>query len=314
MILLLEQLLSAFFATLQMLLKTKTLPMKPITTQATPLPRTRLVLGLLGTAEQTSPPGGNETGLLTGGGLARDGRSLTNVLVVTTPVRVIHGVHGNTTSLGPGVALDGELVLRAASLQQGLVGPAATSDNADHATDGALDDLLGAGGELDAGLALIRVVADDGNVVTRGAAERATVAHLLLHVGDDGTLRDGAEGKDVADGEGGVLAGVDKLAGVHALVGDEGLGVQLVAVGIAELDLGQRCATAGVVDDLLNDTTDVSMALGEVEGAELRRRLVKPGVGSEDRAAALPLVANDTTHLDVFPGIVVFVIDVTDQT
>lgn len=115
-VILLEQLLSAFFATLQMLLKTKTLPMKPITTQATPLPRTRLVLGLLGTAEQTSPPGGNETGLLTGGGLARDGRSLTNVLVVTTTVRVIHGVHGNTTSLGPGVALDGELVLRAASL------------------------------------------------------------------------------------------------------------------------------------------------------------------------------------------------------
>lgn len=158
-------------------------------------------------------------------------------------------------------------------------------------------------------------MADDSNVVTGGATKAATVAHLLLDVGDDGTLRDGAEGEDVADGEGGVLAGVDELAGVHALVGDEGLGVDLVAVGVAEDDLGQRRTTAGVVDDLLHDTADVTMALSEVEGAELRRRLVEPfskvlvcvrrvaidfwyfrtGVGSEDRATALPLVANDTT-------------------
>jgi hypothetical protein len=108
--------LSAFFATLQMLLKTKALPRKPITTQSTPLTQRRLVLGLLGTAEQTSPAGGNETSLLTSGSLTADGRGLTDMLVVTTTVGVIHGVHGNTTSLGPGVALDGELVLGATGL------------------------------------------------------------------------------------------------------------------------------------------------------------------------------------------------------
>lgn len=200
--------------------------------------------------------------------------------------------------------------------KEGLVGTSTTGNDTDHATDGALDDLLGARRKLDAGLALVGVVANDGNVVARGTAERTTVANLLLNVGDDSSLRDGAEGEDVADGEGSVLAGVDELAGVHALVGDEGLGVELVAVGVAEDDLGQRSATAGVVDDLLHDTTDVTMTLGEVESAELRRRLVEPfakmlvcgsevcasrwwwfrtGVGSEDRATALPLVANDTT-------------------
>ena len=68
-----------------------------------------LVLGLLGTAEQTRPPGGNETGLLTLCGLAGNGRGFTNVLVVTTTVGVIDGVHGNTTSPGPAVALGSEL-------------------------------------------------------------------------------------------------------------------------------------------------------------------------------------------------------------
>ena len=37
----------------------------------------------------------------------------------------------------------------------------------------------------------------------------------------------------------------------------------------------------------------------EVVGAELGRGLVQAGVGREDRAATLSLVANDTTHGDV---------------
>jgi len=75
-----------------------------------------LILDLLRTTEQTGPPGGNETGLLTLCGVARDGRGLTDMLVVTTTVRVIDWVHGNTTSLWPRVALDGELMLGTGSL------------------------------------------------------------------------------------------------------------------------------------------------------------------------------------------------------
>ena len=47
-----------------------------------------LLLGLLCTTEQTSSAGGNETSLLTLGGVAGDGRGLTDVLVVTTTVRL----------------------------------------------------------------------------------------------------------------------------------------------------------------------------------------------------------------------------------
>jgi hypothetical protein len=52
------------------------------------------------------------------------------------------------------------------------------------------------------------------------------------------------------------------------------------------------------VDDLLHDTPDVAMALGIVEAAELGRGLPQAGVGSEDAAATLTLVANlDVTEL-----------------
>lgn len=152
---------------------------------------------------------------------------------------MVDGVHGNTTSLGPAVALDGELVLGARSLQEGLVGTATTGNDTDHTTRAGVDDLLGTGGQLDTGLALIGVVADDGDVATRGTAESTTVTNLLLDVGDDGTLGHLAEREDVADGEGSLLAGVDELASVHAFVGDEGLGDLLVLVGVTENDLGE---------------------------------------------------------------------------
>merc|ERR1712137_789963 len=272
----------------------------PKTDAATRLPgRKHLVLDLLGTAEQTCPAGGDETSLLTGNGVARDGRGLSDMLVVTTTVGVIDGVHGNTTSTGPAVALGSELVLSTRRLQEGLVGTSTTGDDTDHTTARAGEDLLGTRRELDTGLALIGVVADDGNVVTRGTAERTTVTVLVLDVGQDGTFGDRVEGKDVADGERSVLSGVDELASVHALVCDESLGVVLELVRVAERDAGERSATTGVVDNLLYDTPDVSIALSEVERAELGGVLVQAGVGREDGSATLTLVANYPTHGDV---------------
>jgi hypothetical protein len=256
----------------------------------------RLFLRLLSTTQQTRPPGGNETGLLSLGGVPRDGRGLTDMLVVTTTVRVIDGVHGNTTSLGPAVALDSELVLGTRSLQERLVGTATTGNNADHATGAGVDDLLGTGGELDAGLALVGVVADDGDVVAGGTAQGAAVTDLLLDVGDDGTLGHGAQGQDVADGQGSLLSGVDELASVHAFVGNEGLGHLLESVGVAEDDLGEGGTTTRVVDDVADDTAEVSVALGIVEVAELGRGLVQARVGSEDGSTTLALVANNSTH------------------
>jgi hypothetical protein len=108
-------------------------------------------------------------------------------------------------------------VLGARRLHERFVCTSTTGDDSDHTTAGAGEDLLGAGWELDTGLALVGVVADDGNVVAGGTTERTTVSGLLLDVGEDGTLGDGVEGQDVADGESGVLSGVDELDTVSAM-------------------------------------------------------------------------------------------------
>jgi hypothetical protein len=51
--------------------------------------------------------------------------------------------------------------------------------------------------------------------------------------------------------------------------------VELVSVWVAENDLGEWCAAAGIVDNVLHDTTNVSMALSEIVGAELGWGLVE---------------------------------------
>jgi hypothetical protein len=51
--------------------------------------------------------------------------------------------------------------------------------------------------------------------------------------------------------------------------------VELEAVGVTEDDLGQGGTTTGVVNDVLHDTTNIAVSLGEIEGTELGRGLVE---------------------------------------
>jgi len=53
------------------------------------MPIVPLVLDLLGTTQQTSPPSCDETSLLTSHGVAVDGRGFTNVLVVTLLLKCV---------------------------------------------------------------------------------------------------------------------------------------------------------------------------------------------------------------------------------
>ena len=141
-------------------------------------------------------------------------------------------------------------MLSARRLHEGFVCSASSGDDTNHTTARRRKDLLGARWELDTGLALIRVVADDGDVVARGTTKRTTVGGLVFDVGEDGTLGDGVEREDVADGEGGVLAGVDELARVHALVCDEGLGVVLEPVRLRIYEYCDQLCGCGVTRTL----------------------------------------------------------------
>merc|ERR1719430_2167937 len=159
-------------------------------------------------------------------------------------------------------------MIGAASLQHGLVDPSASSHDSNHGSVGAGDDLLGAGGKLDPGPLGVWVVGDDGGVVAAGPGHLAAVTRLLLEVADDGSLGHEPDGHHVPDSDLGLAAAVHELASVHALGRDEQLLLDLVSVGVPEVDDSEGGAAAGVMDDVLDDALDVAVALGEVSGSE----------------------------------------------
>ena len=117
------------------------------------------------------------------------------------------------------------------------------------------------------------------DIVPARPAQRPTIPGLLLDIRHDRPFRHTPQRQHIPDRQGRILPSIDELTRVHALVRDEGLGPVLEFVGVAEDDFGERGAAAGVVDDLLDDATDVAVAFAVVEGAELGGCLVEAGMG-----------------------------------
>ena len=111
--------------------------------------------------------------------------------MVTTTVRVINWIHGNTTGLWPRVSLQSVLVESTTSLQQWFVNSTTTGNDTDDTSGVGRDDLLGTRWKSDSGLVLLWVVANDNDVVTRSSGNSTSVTWSLLNVGDDGTLWNG---------------------------------------------------------------------------------------------------------------------------
>lgn len=162
--------------------------------------------------------------------------------MVTTTVGVVNGVHSHTTSSGPRVPLSTHSVVLPTSLKEGLVDPTTTSDDTDGSPASGRDSLLGARGQPDSGHTSLGV-ADDGGVVTRGSGERSSVTNLLLDVADNGTFGALADGEDVADVEGSLLAAVDERTGGETLSSEESLLSELVSVRVTE-DNGSKGSTS----------------------------------------------------------------------
>merc|ERR1711963_941471 len=158
------------------------------------------------------------------------------MLMVTTTVGMLDGVHGHTSDLGPAVPLDSVLVVSTASLEHGLVASTATSDHADDGPVLGGVELLDAGGQLDPGSAGVGVVGDDGAVAAGSLGHLAAVAGLLLHGASDGAFRHLSDGQDVTDGKLGLLTAVDKLTSSNTFRGDHDLGPLPVLVRVVEGD------------------------------------------------------------------------------
>ncbi|GMT09040.1 hypothetical protein PFISCL1PPCAC_337, partial [Pristionchus fissidentatus] len=255
-----------------------------------------LLLGLSST-NTSSSAGGDETNLKTGARRSGDGRGVSDMLVVTSSMGMLDGVHGDSSHARPAVTLSLVLVVSTSSLEHGLVGTSSTGDDSYHGAVVGLDDLLGSRRKTDAGFSGVGVVSDDGGVVSGGTGKTSTVSDLLLDVADSSSLGKLSNGENVSDLHLGLSSAIDELSGVHALASNHGALQLLVLVGATELDDGEGSSSSGVMDDILKEALQVSVTLGEVDGTELGGSLAVLVVGLEDTSGSLTLDADSASHL-----------------
>lgn len=254
------------------------------------------LLLLAGTTDKSSSASSNESDLGSGGFVPSASGRVTNVLVVSSSVRMLHRVHRHTSDLRPAVALHAVLVESSSSLKHGLVWASSSSYDSDGGTARVLDLLLGSGWESDSGDMLVLVMRHDSHVGSGGTGHATTVTWLLLDAAHNGSLRHGREGQGVSNAHWGLGSRVEVLSGVDSLSGNEQLVDLLVLVRVTELHTGERSATTGVVDDVLDNSLHGSLLLAKVEATELRSALTLVYVSLKDGTASLTLTTNNTTH------------------
>lgn len=213
----------------------------------------------------------------------------TNVLVVTTSVRMLDWVLSHTSNLWPAITLDSVLVVGVTGLKEGLVGTSTSSNDTNLSTDRRRNGLLTSGRKAKASCAIFVVVSDDNGKCTRSARESTTISRLCLNVTNNSTLGDRRKGQDVTDGQRRFLSAVDELASVHAFGAEQELCVTLVTVSIQKLNLGNRCTSTRIVKNFLDNSTDVTMLLSVIKGSELDSTLTGAYMSLENRGLSLTL-------------------------
>merc|ERR1740125_3764 len=220
--------------------------------------------GFLTTAKTTSTTGSNKTNLLTRNGIPFASRGVTNVLVITTTVRVLNGVHSNTTNDGEVVTLGLVFVVSTTSLKHRLLATTTTGNNTDGTTSGTEDTLFHTRWHTDASFTGFGIVGHNGAVITRSTGDFTSVSRLFFYVGDDATFGKVSDRDDVSDLKGSFFTAIDELTGVSTFSSDEVFFDLFKFVRVAEDDLSDGSSTSRIVNDLSDDAFDIAVFFGVV--------------------------------------------------
>jgi len=139
----------------------KTLRLKIIVFLGTLQSSLFLLDDLSSSSDETGSSSGNKTSFLTSGDISSDCGWVTNMLMVTTTMRMLDWVHCDTSNSWPVVSLSLGLEPGVGSLQEWLISSLSTSDHTNHSSACTEDGLSGSGWESDSSLLTIIGVTND---------------------------------------------------------------------------------------------------------------------------------------------------------
>jgi hypothetical protein len=104
------------------------------------------------------------------------------MLVVTTSVWMVHGVHGDTSNLRPAFTSSFLFKIGSASLQHGFIDSSSTGDDTNHGSGITTVGFSGSRRKTNSGLASILGVTNDGGVASSASADGSLVTGAFLNV------------------------------------------------------------------------------------------------------------------------------------
>ena len=137
---------------------------------------------LAATSDGTGSLGGDETTLLTAGGVSSSGRGVTDVLTVTTTVRMLDGVHSDTSNSWPVSLLGVGVVVGGVGLEEWLVSSLSSCDATPHSSASSEECLSHTRWHSNTSLGTIFSVTDDDSASSGGTSEGAAISNLSLNV------------------------------------------------------------------------------------------------------------------------------------
>jgi len=218
------------------------------------------------------------------------------MLLVTTTMGMVDGVHSNTSNTGPSVSLGLVLPVRGTGLKHGLIGSLSTGDNTNHGSAGAENGLTDTGGESHSGLFTFLGVTNDNSGSAGSSGKGTSVTVLGLDVGANSAFGHGINWQDVANGKKCFLSTVDVHSSVHSFNSDEILMAEFVFVLVSEDNLGEGGTSTAVVDDVSHDTLDVALSFGEIKSSEASWCNSLRSVRLEDCGRTVTLRSDNFSH------------------
>lgn len=126
---------------------------------------------LSSSSDKTSSSSGDETDLFTSGDVSSHSGWVTDMLMVTTTMRMLDWIHSHTSNSWPVVSLSSSLEPGVGGLKEWFISSLSTSADTNHSSAGTKDGLSGTGWESDSGLLAILGVTDDNSGSSGGSSE-----------------------------------------------------------------------------------------------------------------------------------------------
>lgn len=223
----------------------------------------------LGSSQDTCSPGGNETNLLTRSEVSTNRGWMTNMLVISSSVRVFNWILRHTSDTRPRLVLDLVLVVGSSCLQQWLINTASSSDHPNDSTAMGVQSLSGTRWVSNTGLLTILGMSNDHTAASGCPGNLTTIHRMSLNSGNDSSFRTRSEGEQITRHQCSRLSGLDVHTGVQTLYADPSVLQETELVPVPEHNLAHRGATARLVEDLLDNSSNLVMPLREIEWTEL---------------------------------------------